>query len=78
MSIDGICGFGLNFTADGFRIAYGALCLFSFAAAMLFAPRYLSHDKHKGRFYAFSAVVLVATLGCFLPQIFLRCFFSSK
>ncbi len=70
MSVADICGFGLSFRADEFRIFYSILCVLSFGASFLFAPRYLSHDKHKGRFYAFSLVVLMGTLGVFFAGDF--------
>lgn len=65
-TIEKICGFGLNFTLDGFRELYIALCILTWTACLIFAPRYMSHDNHKKRFYIFSIVTFIATVGVFL------------
>lgn len=65
MNISNICGFGLSFTMDGFRELYIGLCLLTWTACLIFAPRYLQHDKNKKRFYIFSIITLVATIGVF-------------
>lgn len=54
-----------SFYADNFRILYGVLILFSFAMSMLFAPAYLGKHVRGIRFYGFSALVLIGTLGVF-------------
>lgn len=63
--IENICGFGLSFSIDPFKLLYMGISLFAWLMCFIFAPRYLSHDKHKARFYVFSAITLVATLGVF-------------
>lgn len=63
--IENICGFGLSFSTDPFKLLYMGISLFAWLMCFIFAPRYLSHDKHKVRFYVFSALTLVATLGVF-------------
>lgn len=65
MNIYDICGLGLSLTMDGFRELYIGLCLLTWTACLIFAPRYLSHDTHKKRFYFFSIVTLIATIGVF-------------
>ncbi len=63
--LNDLCGLGLSFTLDGFRTTYIALSIFAWVLALLFAPRYLSKEKNKKRFYIFSIVTLLATLGVF-------------
>ena len=58
-------GPGLNFGVNEFSILYIALCLLGWLLCFIFAPRYMSHDGHKTRFYVFSAITLVATVGVF-------------
>lgn len=55
----------MSFSIDGFKALYLVICLFAWTMCFLFAPRYLSHDGHKTRFYVFSIITLVATLGVF-------------
>ncbi len=55
----------MSFSIDGFKALYLVICLFAWTMCFLFAPRYLSHDKHKARFYVFSIITLFATLGVF-------------
>lgn len=59
-------GLGLSFTLDGFRELYIGLCILSWSLSLLFAPGYMAHDKHKERFYVFSIITLLATVGVFL------------
>ena len=65
MAIENLFGQGLFFSLDGLKTLYIAVSLFAWTLSLLFAPRYLSHDKHKGRFYVFSLITLVATVGVF-------------
>ncbi|MBO4679506.1 MAG: NADH dehydrogenase [Lachnospiraceae bacterium] len=65
MAIENLFGQGFFFSLDGFKTLYIALSLFSWAISLLFAIKYLSEDKHKARFYVFSLITLVATIGVF-------------
>lgn len=78
MTINNLCGFGLSFSMNGFKMLYMAICLFAWTMCFIFAPRYMSHDKHKARFYVFSVITLIATLGVFAAgDLFtLFCFFE--
>ena len=58
-------GFGFSFATDGFTILYIAISLFAWPMCMIFAPRYLGHEKNKARFYIFSVITLIATVGVF-------------
>ncbi len=65
MAISEFFGEGLLFTLGGLKTLYIIVSLFAWTISLLFAPRYLSHDKHKGRFYVFSLITLAATVGVF-------------
>ncbi len=65
MMFNNICGLGISFSLNAFKILYITICLLAWTMSLLFAPRYLSHDKHKTRFYVFSIITLVATIGVF-------------
>ena len=64
--VPGICGMGLRFGLDGFRMVYGLVAAFMWMMTLLFSREYLSHEKHLGRYYFFQLVTLSATLGVFL------------
>lgn len=66
MNIPNICDLGLSFSLDGFTTLYVALSSFAWIMALLFAPRYMSHDKRKGRFYIFSVITWIATVMVFM------------
>ncbi|MBR5897811.1 MAG: sodium:proton antiporter, partial [Lachnospiraceae bacterium] len=65
MAIENLFGQGLFFSLDGLKTLYIAVSLLAWTVSLLFAPRYLSHDKHKARFYVFSLITLAATIGVF-------------
>lgn len=63
--LDTLCGLGIHFTADGFRLLHAALATFLWLGAMIFSGEYMRREKHKVRFYLFSAFTYLATLGIF-------------
>ena len=63
--MNSLFGFGVSFALDGFKILYMAVSLFAWTMCLIFAPRYLGKEKHRGRFYVFSIITLIATLGVF-------------
>ena len=65
-----ICGYGLSFQLDGFRIVFAALAVFMWTMALVASIEYMKHDKHPGRYYFFTIVTLLATLGVFLSADF--------
>lgn len=65
-TINSICGFGLRFQMDGFRVLYCAIATFMWSCSMLFSIEYMAHYKNKLRYYLFSAVTYIATVGVFL------------
>lgn len=60
-----ICGFGLNFTMDGFRLVYATIATFMWAGETLFSGEYFQGRKQTGRFYLFLLWTLGATMGVF-------------
>ena len=42
-TIPGVCGFGLHFTADGFRTLYGAVAAFMWMMTSFFSEEYFAH-----------------------------------
>ena len=65
-----ICGYGLSFQLDGFRIVFAALAVFMWTMSLVASIEYMKHDKHPGRYYFFTIVTLMATLGVFLSADF--------
>lgn len=61
-----ICGMGLNFSFDGFRLVHLILIVFMWAAALLFSKEYMKNEKNKLRYYLFTIFTLLATAGVFL------------
>lgn len=68
MCIDKLFGPGLSFGIDGFSALYISVSIFAWLMCLLFAPRYMSHDGHKKRFYVFSVITLIATVGVFASR----------
>lgn len=66
--IGNICGLGLSFRFDGFRILYSLIATFMWLMAMFFSKEYMSHYDNKKRYYLFSALTYIATIGVFLSS----------
>ena len=64
--IGNICGLGLSFRFDGFRILYAVIATFMWLMAMLFSIEYMKHYDNKKRYYVFSLLTYAATVGVFL------------
>lgn len=64
--INNICGFGLNFCLDGFRILYCIIAVLMWSCTMIFSVEYMAHYRNKSRYYIFSAVTFLATAGVFI------------
>lgn len=58
-------GPGLSFRVDAFGVLYISLCILGWLLCFAFAPRYMEHDTNKSRFYVFSLITLLATVGVF-------------
>ncbi len=65
-----ICGYGLSFTADGFRIVFAAVTVFAWLMSLALSRQYMKGEEHRGRYYFFTAVTLGATLGVFFSADF--------
>lgn len=61
-----ICGFGLSFTLDGFRLIYGAIACLMWMMAVVFSGEYMARHENKNRYYLFLLLTLGATMGVFL------------
>ncbi len=66
MEIGGICGMGLHFTLDGFRLCFGLLAAFLWMMATIFSREYMKGHAHTGRYYLFLLLTLGMTMGVFL------------
>lgn len=61
-----VCGMGLTFTIDGFRVLYAAIACFMWAMTSLFSKEYFAHYRNRNRYYLFQLITLGATTGIFL------------
>lgn len=66
VTVPGICGFGLNFTVDGFRSIYGVIAALMWLVTGLFSPEYFAHYRNRNRYYLFLLITLGATEAIFL------------
>ena len=64
--IDNICGMGLSFGFDGFRILYAVIATFMWIMAVAFSAEYMAHYQNKARYYIFTILTYLATIGVFL------------
>ena len=61
-----ICGMGLSFTIDGFRVIYAAIAAFMWLMTSVFSTEYFAHYRNRNRYYLFLLVTLGATEAIFL------------
>ena len=61
-----VCGMGLNFTVDGFRVLYTAIACFMWMCTSIFSEEYFAHYRNRNRYYLFQLLTLGATTGIFL------------
>ena len=66
VTVPGVCGFGLNFTVDGFRSIYGAIAALMWLVTSLLSPEYFAHYRNRNRYYLFLLITLGATEAIFL------------
>ena len=66
VTVPGICGFGLNFTVDGFRSIYAVIAALMWLVTSLLSPEYFAHYRNRNRYYLFLLVTLGATEAVFL------------
>ena len=63
--IQGVCGWGLSFMLDGFRMLFGCVAAFMWMMAAILSREYLTHHKNRNRYYLFLLWTLGATMGVF-------------
>ncbi len=73
-TVPGICGFGLNFTLDGFRLIYGLVAGIMWMMTSLLSQQYFDGHHNTARFYVFMLLTLGATMGVFLSADFYTTF----
>ncbi|MBQ8519679.1 MAG: sodium:proton antiporter [Agathobacter sp.] len=61
-----VCGMGLTFTVDGFRVLYAAIACFMWMCTSVFSKEYFAHYRNRNRYYLFQLLTLGATTGIFL------------
>lgn len=61
-----VCGMGLTFTIDGFRVLYAAIACFMWMCTSIFSKEYFAHYRNRNRYYLFQLLTLGATAGIFL------------
>ena len=66
LSVPEICGRGLSFKADGFRVVYGVLAAFAWTVSAAFALWYMKGEENCARYFFYTLLTLSATLGVFL------------
>ncbi|MCM1113011.1 MAG: complex I subunit 5 family protein [Muribaculum sp.] len=69
-----ICGMGLSFRMDGFRVLYGTVAAFLWFMTTLFSKEYFAHYQNRNRYYFFLLLTLGGTVGVFLAQDFFSIF----
>ena len=67
-SLEGFCGLGLHFRADGFRSLYVTVAAVMWCFTGLFSPEYFAHYRNRNRYTFFCLLTLGATLGVFLSD----------
>ncbi len=72
--LSGVCGMGLHFKLDGFRVMYGTIAAFMWFMTTLFSREYFSHYRNRNRYYLFLLLTLGATEGVFLSADFYTTF----
>lgn len=65
-ALPGVCGFGLYFVLDGFRMIYGCIAAFMWLMAVLLSGEYFRRHECVSRFRLFLFWTLGATMGVFL------------
>ena len=64
--LPGVCGMGLHFTVDGFRVIYGSIAAFMWMMTSIFSKEYFAHYRNRNRYYLFQLITLGATEAIFL------------
>ena len=54
MMIPGVCGFGLHFVLDGFRLIYTLIAVLMWTVSAVFSHEYMVHYENRRRYYSLS------------------------
>lgn len=66
LDIPEVCGLGLHFVLEGFRLLYGCVAAFLWMMTAVFSREYFGHLHHRSRFYLFLLWTQGAVMGVFL------------
>ena len=47
--LPGVCGLGLHFRLDGFRLIYAGIAVFMWVISGIFSREYMAHYQKRGR-----------------------------
>lgn len=64
--IPNVCGFGLHFILDGFRLVYTLIAVLMWTVSAVFSREYMAHYANRRRYYRFLWITFFATVGVFL------------
>ncbi len=73
-TIPEVCGFGLSFTLEGFRLIFCTIASIMWLMTSLMSQQYFSGHHNTARFYVFMLLTLGATMGVFLSADFYTTF----
>lgn len=74
VALPGVCGMGIRFKVDGFRVLYGTIAAFMWFMSTIFSKEYFGHYRNRNRYYLFLLLTLGATEGVFLSADFYTTF----
>lgn len=74
LAVPGLCGQGLYFEVDGFRLVYLAVAVLMWVASGVFSLEYMAHYAKRKRYYLFFWATFLATAGVFLSADFMTTF----
>ena len=66
LRLEGVCGLGLGFAADGFRCLMALIAAIGWFEATLMLREYFAHSRNRNRYYVFWLLTLTGTEGVFL------------
>lgn len=66
--LQGLCGLGLTFQADGFRMLYGCIAAFLWLISAILSGEYFREHRNQKRYYTFLLLTLGAVMGVFFSQ----------
>lgn len=74
LEIPEVCGMGLHFVLDDFRMLYGGIAALLWFVSTLFSREYFTRYRNRNRYYLFLLLTLGATEGVFLSADFYTMF----